>query len=88
MLKNPKSPKDLKVGRLYHIEIPPNSKLIFNNVEYFEDDIFMIVSKPVWKKDDIDAWYSVQALVRDRLLQIDFIEYQAQYFKEIVETNS
>ena len=80
-METPKSPKDLKVGGLYHIEIPPNSKLIFNNIEYFEDDIFMIVSKPVWKKDDIDAWYSVQALVRDRLIQIDFIDYQAQYFK-------
>lgn len=86
MLKAPKSPKDLKVGGLYQIEIPPNSKLIFDEVEYFEDDIFMIVSKPVWKKDDIDAWYSVQALVRDRLIQINFLDYQAKHFKEIVET--
>jgi hypothetical protein len=83
VLKNPKSPKDLKVGGLYQIEIPPNSKLIFDEIEYFEDDIFMIVSKPVWKKDDIETWYSIQALVRDRLIQIEFIDYQAQYFKAL-----
>lgn len=82
-METPKSPKDLKVGGLYQIEIPPNNKLIFDKTEYFDDDIFMIVSKPVRKKDNKETWYSIQALVRDRLIQIDFIDYQAQYFKKI-----
>lgn len=86
MLKAPKSPKDLKVGGLYHIEIPPYSKLIFDGIEYFEDDIFMVVSKPKWKRDEIYSWYSLQAIVRDKLITVDFIDYQAKHFKQIVET--
>ena len=76
----------LKVGGLYNIEIPPNSKLIFDGIEYFEDDIFMVVSKPKWKRDEIYSWYSLQAIVRDKLITVEFIDYQAKHFKQIVET--
>lgn len=84
--------KVITPGKLFKIEVPQGKRLIFNGIEYSENDIFLILSKPEAYQFDLDVdktkrkWYRVQALVKEQIIDIEFIDYQLIHFKEIVET--
>lgn len=80
----------LQVGKLYRIYIPAGSRLIFDDIEYNDRDIFMILTKPkkIIKtlRNIPEEFVNVKTLVRDRIVNIDFKEYQINNFRKLVET--
>lgn len=80
---------NIKVGKLYHIEIPQGSRLVFADIEYYSHDIFLIITKPrkikhpSWYDQPDHFWYRMRAIVHDRIVKIEFKKHQAIYFKEI-----
>lgn len=80
--------KKIKVGKLYRIEIPPGKRLIFGDAEYYDDDIFLMLEKPKSFSDGVadNSWYEVKVLVRENVLDIQFLEHQITHFKEVKQT--
>lgn len=80
----------LQVGKLYNIFIPAGSRLVFDDIEYYYEDIFLILTKPkkIIKtfKNIPEEFINVKALVRDRIVNIDFKDFQINNFTKIVET--
>ena len=81
----------LQVGKLYTIYIPSGSRLIFDDIEYNDRDIFMILTSPQIITKSLfgigpEKFINVKALVRDRVVNIDFKEYQINNFRKLVET--
>lgn len=76
----------IKIGKLYHIEIPEGKRLIFDSLEYYKDDVFLMLSKPLIVEDSTypkNFYYLVKVLVREQIIDISFLEHQAAHFKEI-----
>ncbi len=75
--------KELEIGKLYWIDIPERSRLVFGNVEYFSNDVFLILKRPQYINvgDGDRPYYSVKALVRDNIVHIHFLKNQISYFK-------
>lgn len=80
--------KKIKVGKLYNIEIPPGKRLIFGDTEYYDDDIFLMLEKPKAVSDGVtdNSWYEVKVLVRENVLNIQFLKHQITHFKEVKQT--
>ncbi len=80
----------LQVGKLYNIFIPAGSRLVFDDIEYYYEDIFLILTKPKKIRKTFNMlpanFYNMKALVRDRIVNIDFKDFQINNFTKIVET--
>ena len=80
----------LQVGKLYNIFIPVGSRLVFDHIEYYNDDVFMILTKPKKIRKTFNMlpenFYNMKALVRDRIVNIEFKEDQTNNFIKMVET--
>lgn len=78
----------LTVGKLYTIYIPSGSRLIFDDIEYDSEDIFMILTEPkkIIKtfRNIPEEFINVKALVRDHVVNIDFKEYQLNNFRKVL----